>query len=348
MTEQHETTDALKTKLSLAIEERNCAMEMWELAKQVAEQSKSQVPEDVRREIDCMKMEYSEAINLLEAKCANLERLLQNSAQENQKLTRKLAELSVKIRDVERESGNKDALLKAAERERESLRMTLDQTREALKLAEQVSLQARDKVADALSMAQDALANEASIAEEKAQLEEELSNQISAFESRITQDVEKVRADLSAQVDQLSQELHTVTLERNQMHHEIESSKADRRIVEKRLTTTNANLARELDDTRAKRLREASAWYEQRDSLTRQVNLLQKEIEKLAGELKIARTPCANCDEFKRQVDRYKTLANRWEEAADRVTTDFEKYLHEAKEHHWHGCQNPNSPKKVP
>lgn len=175
----------------------------------------------------------------------------------------------------------------------------------------QVSLQARDKVADALNMAQDALANEASIAEEKMQLEEVLSNQITAYEAKVVQEVDKVRSDFESKVSTLSSELHTVTLEKNRYSHEVESLKAECRVIEKQLTSSNKNLARELDEIRSKRQNESAIWYEEKDNLRRQVTVLQGEVETLLAQIKKSQAPCPDCEDYRTQMERYKKLAKR-------------------------------------
>uniref|UniRef100_A0A0A9YQY9 Uncharacterized protein n=1 Tax=Lygus hesperus TaxID=30085 RepID=A0A0A9YQY9_LYGHE len=335
-----EIIEDLKNRLSLVTEERDCAMEMWQLTKQVAETVHSEVPSEIRKELEEVKLEYSEAIKLLESKCSTLESILKSAIGENHNLSGKIAELNAQLRDYERDKENNEMIIRTMEKEKESMKLSLEQTKEKLKVAEQVSLQARDKVADALSMAQDALSNEASIAEEKAQLEEDLANQISEYEAKIVHDVERVRTELESKVDKLSTQLHTVTLERNRFSHEIESLKAECRVVEKQLSMSNKNLARELDDVRSKRQSESTLWYEERDTLRRQVTVLQGEVETLLAQARKSQAPCPDCEDYRTQTERYKKLAKRWEEAADRVTSDFERYLQEAKDHYWQGSNH--------
>ncbi|XP_024085440.1 uncharacterized protein LOC106666224 isoform X4 [Cimex lectularius] len=331
------SSEKIKKRLESLAKERDCAVEMWNLAKEAADAKRE---EAVKWASEAEKLAFR--MDELGSRCrktilkqSNLWKERSNSwnqSWERQQLRMNCWKpncmMSSELKNsVARSTSEMESVIK----ERNELKESLDQTKELLYQAEKVSVQARDKVTDALAMAQDALANEASITEEKARLEDAMAEILTAAEQKLAKEVEKTRKEMEDKVNELQTQLHTLTIEKNRVALENESVKSEYRVRQNQTMDKTKALHHELEELRAKRQSDLVQWHDERDSLRRQVAALQGETESLLAQLRRRQMPCPDCKEQKIQVDRYRKLAKKWEETADSVTQNFEKYLKEAK-----------------
>ncbi|XP_014248751.1 uncharacterized protein LOC106666224 isoform X3 [Cimex lectularius] len=331
------SSEKIKKRLESLAKERDCAVEMWNLAKEAADAKREEAvkwaseAEKLAFRMDEMQKDYSEAIKLMERKVELLESELGKATTKNELLEAELHDVKRDYMELKNSVARSTSEMESVIKERNELKESLDQTKELLYQAEKVSVQARDKVTDALAMAQDALANEASITEEKARLEDAMAEILTAAEQKLAKEVEKTRKEMEDKVNELQTQLHTLTIEKNRVALENESVKSEYRVRQNQTMDKTKALHHELEELRAKRQSDLVQWHDERDSLRRQVAALQGETESLLAQLRRRQMPCPDCKEQKIQVDRYRKLAKKWEETADSVTQNFEKYLKEAK-----------------
>ncbi|XP_014275891.1 tropomyosin isoform X1 [Halyomorpha halys] len=337
---KHDVIENLQSRLSLMTQERDTAIEMWKLAEAVANNVKDEMKsnpasnriESLKKEMETMQQDYSDAIKLLEFKLKSLEKELKTSREKAKSSEEELMGLQLKLSYIDEEKGELEFTLKKLKSEKEETDKSLKLSQKKLDEAAQVAAQARNKVKDALAMAQDALANEANLLEEKEKLEKRLNEVVEEMESQLEKEIDNVKSGLNGRIEALSNQLQVALAEKNKSGLEYESMKAEYNLKCQEASLKYNSFEQELQELRSRRQSEINQWSEERDILRKQLISLQTELEHALIKLKQNDVShCPNCTDMKKHLDKYRLLAKEWEEAAYSVTKEFEKYNSEVK-----------------
>lgn len=114
---------------------------------------------------------------------------------------------------------------------------------------------------------------------------------------------------------------------------ECENLKSELKLQLQDLQMKNKSLIQELKLLKTQSQNESAMLYNERNSLRRQVNNLQTELESALLQLRDKQqSPCLECIELQEHVERFALLCRKWEEATTSLTINFDKYAEETKQ----------------